>query len=101
MSLALNYETERFRLFLSRDAMLTQHMLSSVFVRPPSVSLSPWELKSPKPLKVSPVSGLEIGPEQLIKQQRSGAQFTKYLRKNPKFIISFSDVYLKFILRFS
>jgi len=23
-----------------------------------------------------------------------GAQFTKYLRKNPKFIISFSDVYL-------
>ena len=29
------------------------------------------ELKPPKPLKVSSINGLEIGPEQLIEQQRS------------------------------
>ena len=29
------------------------------------------ELKNPKPLRVSSINGLEIGPEQLIEQQRS------------------------------
>jgi len=30
----------------------------------------------------------------------SGARFTKYLKKNPKFIVGFSQVYLKFILSY-
>ena len=29
------------------------------------------ELKTPRPLRVSSINGLEIGPEQLIEQQRS------------------------------
>ena len=36
------------------------------------------ELKPPRPLKVSSINGLEIGPEQLIEQQRSGETLKRY-----------------------
>ena len=36
------------------------------------------ELKPPRPLRVSSINGLEIGPEQLIEQQRSDETLKRY-----------------------
>jgi len=62
------------RNFAESDASVNTDICAAVQTR----AMKQRELKPPKPLKVSSLYGLDIGPEQLIEQQRSDETLRRY-----------------------
>ena len=62
------------RNFAESDESLNTDIYAAV----QTMAMKQRELKPPKPLKVSSINGLDIGPEQLIEQQRSDETLKRY-----------------------